>query len=302
MIELAPPGGRQGAPEVLGANLRLVRLRLAIEQWRGRRGSRTQLVVTVVLVIITVASLTASLWCPYPPSSQAGASLAGPSAAHIFGTDELGEDIFVRVVYGIRLSVLVATSTAAVAGIIGSAIGMASGYLGGFYDSSIMRVVDFMLAFPTLVIAMSIVAIVGPSTETPILAAIIVSIPFFARVSRAATLAEREKEYVLAARALGQSSVPIIIRQILPAISGVLRVQAAIVGALAVQLEASLSFLGMGVRPPTPSLGAMLNAALQYLNQSWAYGVFPGLALMLVIGLLLALANAMRSGVGILSS
>ena len=206
------------------------------------------------------------------------------------------------VVYGARLSVLVGLCTAAAAGIVGSAIGMTAGYFGGLYDSAAMRVVDFMLAFPTLVIAMSIVAIVGPSTETPILAAIVVSVPFFARVSRAATLAEREKEYVLAARALGQSPVPIVIRQVLPAISGVLRVQAAIVGALAVQLEASLSFLGMGVRPPTPSLGAMLNAALQYLNQSWAYAVFPGLALMLIIALLLVLANAMRSGYNLFPS
>ncbi|MCU1494257.1 MAG: transporter permease protein [Acidimicrobiaceae bacterium] len=266
---------------------------IARSRERHRPASSSQRAIIGALVVLALVSVTASLWAPYAASSQSGQSLAGPSWAHPFGTDELGEDIFVRFIYGIRLSLLVAASTAVVAGAIGSAIGMAAGYVGGVLDSAMMRAVDFMLAFPTLVIAMTIVAIVGPSTATPVLATIVVSVPLFARVARASTLVERQKEYVLAARALGASSGRIMARQILPAIMPVLRVQAAIAGALAVQLEASLSFLGMGVRPPTPSLGAMLNTARQYLSQSWSYGVFPGLGLFGIIMLLIMLANSM---------
>ncbi|MCU1488603.1 MAG: transporter permease protein [Acidimicrobiaceae bacterium] len=280
------------APEYRGT-VSVVRDFVTRTRERHRPGTPSQRVIVGALIVLVLISVTASLWAPYPASAQSGASLAPPSWAHPFGTDELGEDIFVRFIYGIRLSLLVAASTAVVAGVVGAAIGMAAGYVGGLVDSVMMRGVDFMLAFPTLVIAMTIVAIVGPSTATPVLATIVVSIPLFARVARASTLVERQKEYVLAARALGASSVRIMVRQILPAIMPVLRVQAAIAGALAVQLEASLSFLGMGVRPPTPSLGAMLNTARQYLSQSWSYGVFPGLGLFLIIMLLLMLANSM---------
>jgi peptide/nickel transport system permease protein len=156
-----------------------------------------------------------------------------------------------------------------------------------------MRIVDFMLAFPTLVIAMCIVAIIGPGTTTPTLAAVVVSIPLFARVARAAALTEREKEYVLAAQALGASPGRILVRTVLPAILPTIRVQAAIAAALAVQLEASLSFLGMGVRPPTPSLGAMLQTARGFVYSSASYGIFPGIALVIIIMALLMIANSL---------
>jgi len=260
---------------------------------RERLGSRSLIVVLSLLVALGLVSVTAALWTPYSPVEESGQALVGPTWGHPFGTDEYGRDILMRVIFGMRLSLLVAVSSAVVAGIVGTLLGLYAGFLRGWRDSLLMRIVDFMLAFPTLVIAMSIVAILGPSTETPTLAAIVVSIPLFARVARASTLSEREKEYVLAARALGAPPFRIMFRTILPAILPVVRVQAAIVAALAVQLEASLSFLGMGVRPPTPSLGAMLQTARGFVYTAPTYGVFPGVFLVLITMALLVVANTL---------
>lgn len=265
----------------------------AFSTLRERLGSRSLVAVLSLLLVLALVSVTAALWTPYSPVEESGQSLVGPTWSHPFGTDEFGRDILMRVIFGMRLSLLVAVSSALVAGVIGTLLGLYAGFFSGWRDSFLMRIVDFMLAFPTLVIAMLIVAILGPGTETPTLAAVIVSIPLFARVARATTLSEREKEYVLAARALGASPFRIMSRTVLPAIFPVIRVQAAIVAALAVQLEASLSFLGMGVRPPTPSLGAMLQTARGFVYAAPTYGVFPGVFLVLITMALLVVANAL---------
>jgi peptide/nickel transport system permease protein len=158
-----------------------------------------------------------------------------------------------------------------------------------------MRLTDFALALPSLVVGLVIVVLLGPGTTTPALAAVVVTLPLFARVARGSTLSEREKPYVLATRALGASQKRIILRTVFPAILPVIVVQAAIAAAFAILLEASLSFLGLGVRPPTPSLGAMVQDAQAYAYSDATYAIFPGVALAIVVGLFIALGNAIES-------
>jgi peptide/nickel transport system permease protein len=244
---------------------------------------------------LVVLTLLAPLAGRYEPTLTVDSQLLGPSWAHFFGTDELGRDIWSRVLYGLRTSVEIAALTALIAGLVGTAAGLYSGYFRGWRDSVIMRITDFLLGFPALVAAMIVVAIFGASKTTPIAAAIFVTIPLFARVVRGSVLAERSKEYVIAAQALGASPGRILLRTLLPAVLPVVLVQAAIAGALAVQLEAGLSFLGIGVPPPNPSLGSMLFSAKGFLYNAPLYGVFPGVALTLLVGALVVLSNALEA-------
>ena len=210
------------------------------------RRNKAATVIIALIAVLGIASVTASLWVPYDPQIAVGPPLMGPSQSHWFGTDELGRDIFARVVYGLRLSVLVAVVAALIGGLVGTSFGVYSGYRGGWQDSFLMRVTDFALALPSIVVGLIIVVILGPGTITPALAGVVVTLPLFARVARGSTLAEREKPYVLATRALGARQTRIIFRTLLPAIVPVIVVQAAIAAAFAILLEASLSFLGLG--------------------------------------------------------
>jgi peptide/nickel transport system permease protein len=251
--------------------------------------------IIAVIGVLALASVCASLWVPYDPLTAVGPPLTGPSRSHWFGTDELGRDIFSRVVYGLRLSILVAVVAAVIGGLAGTAFGVYSGYRGGWQDSFLMRLTDFALALPSIVVGLIIVVILGPGTTTPALAGVVVTLPLFARVARGSTLAERPKPYVLATRALGARPTRIIFRTLLPAIIPVIIVQAAIAAAFAILLEASLSFLGLGVRPPTPSLGGMVQDAQAYANTHATYAIFPGVMLAIIVGLFIALGNMLET-------
>ena len=252
--------------------------------------------ISAAVVILLFLSGLVIPWAAHSdPNAMGPDSLVGPSWAHPFGTDEIGRDLFVRVLYGMRISTQIAIVTAVVAGVIGTVIGLYAGYYVGWRDSIIMRIADFFLGFPALILAMIIVAVLGPSTLTPMFATILISIPLFARMVRASTLAEREKEYVLAARSLGAKPLHIMLKTILPSVSAIVLVQAAIVAALAVQIEAGLSFLGVGVPPPNPSLGSMLYSSLSYVNIAPWYGVFPGVALFLLVCSLIVFSNALEA-------
>jgi ABC-type dipeptide/oligopeptide/nickel transport system permease subunit len=256
---------------------------------------RAAAILIGLIALLAIASISAGLWVPYDPTRSVGPSLASPSSSYWFGTDELGRDVFSRVVYGVRLSIFVALVAVFFGGLFGTAFGVYSGYSGGWQDSLLMRVTDFALALPSLVIGLVIVVLLGPGTITPALAAVVVTLPLFARVARGSTLAEREKSYVLATRALGASQRRIIFRTIFPAILPVIVVQAAIAAAFAILLEASLSFLGLGVRPPTPSLGAMVQDAEAYAYSDATYAIFPGITLGIIVGLFIALGNTLES-------
>lgn len=265
---------------VLHPALRPGRLRRFVSRPRAAVG----LGLTGLLVALAVL---APLVARHDPLSLAkGTELAPPSATFPFGTDELGRDIFSRVIYGARTSLLVAFVSVLIASTTGVVIGLVGGYVGGGWDAAMMRLMDTVLAFPAILLAMAIVSLLGPSSFNAMLAVAVVSIPAYARLVRSSALAEKEREYVEAARAIGARDRYIIFRTILPNTLTPVMIQVTVSMAYAVLLEAGLSFLGLGTQPPTPSWGAMLFTASSYLYQAPWFGLYPGLFLTaLVLGL-----------------
>jgi len=233
-----------------------------------------------IFAVLVLASVGAPLLAPHDPLvMQLDRAFEGPSGTHLFGTDEYGRDLLSRVLYGTRVSVAIAAGVVVLASAIGVPLGLVAGYFGGTVDAVIMRLVDVILAFPAILLALALVAILGPGALNGMIAVVIVSIPAFARLVRASTMQQLDLEYVLAARSVGASDARIIVRAILPNCLAPVLVQSAINGGQAILIEAALSFLGMGVIPPTPSLGQMLNTGRLHMYRAAWYGLFPGLAL-----------------------
>ncbi len=210
-------------------------------------------------------------------------ALQPPSAHHWFGTDQFGRDVWARVVYGARLSFAVGLLSMLLATAVGMPLGAVAGYVGGPTDAVAMRVMDAILAFPAILLAIGLVAALGPGTGSGIVAIGIVYIPVLARVTRGAVLARRSEEYVDAARAVGESDWGILRRHVLPNSLAPVLVQATVGFASAVVIEAGLSFLGAGTPPPTPSWGSMLNEARQFMVVAPHVAVFPGAAISLAV-------------------
>ena len=210
-------------------------------------------------------------------------TLRPPSAQHWFGTDQFGRDVWARVVYGARLSFTVGLVSMLLATIVGMPLGAVAGYLGGTVDAVAMRVMDAILAFPAILLAIGLVAALGPGRGSGIIAIGIVYIPVLARVTRGAVLARRAEEYVDAARAVGETDWGILRRHVLPNSIAPILVQATVGFASAVVIEAGLSFLGAGTPPPTPSWGSMLNEARQFMVVAPHVAVFPGAAISLAV-------------------
>lgn len=249
-------------------------------------------------LIILVAVLTATfapLIAPYNPMQQNLAeTLKGPSAEHWFGQDDLGRDILSRIIYGTRISLLVGLVTVSISAVLGTIIGAISGYFGGWVDEIIMRITDIMLAFPGILLAIGIMAILGPSLNNVIIALCIVGWKSYARLVRGEVLREKEREYVLAAKALGYSHWRIILFHLLPNVLNPVLVMATMGMASMILSEASLSFLGLGTQPPTPSWGAMLSDGRQYLLEAAHLTTFPGLAIMILVLGFTFLGDAIR--------
>ncbi|HZG13688.1 MAG TPA: ABC transporter permease subunit [Candidatus Bathyarchaeia archaeon] len=250
--------------------------------WYTCRKNPLMLAGIVVLLVILLLSLFAPLISSYEPTKiNIKERFAPPSAEHWFGTDEVGRDIFTRILYGARLSLGVGVAVVLGAGLIGTVIGSISGYFGGRIDQIIMRLMDMILAFPSLVLAMAVAATLGPNLQNAMLAIAIIKIPVYVRLARAETLSLREKLYVKAAVTFGIKPWRIITRHIIPnAISPVI-IQVTLDIGDAILLVATLGFLGLGAQPPTPEWGAMISVGWKHLLDYWWYPTFPGFALFL---------------------
>ncbi|UZF95578.1 ABC transporter permease [Bosea sp. NBC_00550] len=262
-------------------------MRRILTSWQGQFG-------VVVLAVIVSLGLLAPWIAPYSPTDiDPEAFSMPPSAAHWFGTDEIGRDVLSRVLHGATVSLQVVVFAIGLALVVGSVLGLISGWLGGGWDALIMRVMDAFLAFPLLVLALSIVAVLGPDLMNAMFAIAITKMPGFARLVRAEVLSLREVDYVVAAQAAGASPWRILSRHIWPNVSGNVIVYGSLSASQALITESALSFLGLGVQPPTPSWGYMVATGIQFY-QSWWMSFFPGLAIFLMVLALNFLGDAVR--------
>jgi peptide/nickel transport system permease protein len=239
------------------------------------------LILTLVLVL---AALAAPLLSSHDPNKQDTARrLEQPSQEHVLGLDDLGRDVYSRIVWGARVSLRVGFSVVLLASIVGVTLGAVSGYFGGAVDVIVMRLCDILLAFPGILLAIALVAVMGPSLNNVVLALATIGWVGYARLVRGQVLKVREMEYVVAAKALGAKSPRVIIKHVLPNVINPVIVMATLGLAGAILAEAALSFLGLGVQPPTPSWGAMLTAGRRYLGLANHLAIFPGAAIMLAV-------------------
>ncbi len=252
--------------------------------WRLLAGNPVTVLSALVLAAVVVIALTASFITPYGVNDvDVPQALRAPSGAHWMGTDELGRDVLSRVLMGVQASMKVAVVSVAFAAVVGVTLGVLAGYRGGWLDTVVMRIVDVMFAFPVLLLALAIVAVLGPGLTTTILAIGVVYVPIFARVARASTLSVRVEPYVAMSRTMGTGSAYILTRHILPNITGPLIVQTSLSLAFAILSEAALSFLGLGLQPPQPSLGRMIFDSQGFVTLAWWMAVFPGLAIFVIV-------------------
>lgn len=248
------------------------------------------------LLALLTLSLTARWVLPFDALTQDfGSTLEGPSALHWFGTDELGRDILARVVYGARTSLITAAGAVLIAALVGVPIGMVAGFFGGWRDMLLMRFVDVLLSLPGILFAMAMIAVLGRSQMAALIAVGITGIPGFARITRAQVLSLRKRDFVTAVEALGGSSSYNMFSTVLPNSWSPILVQVVILSSVAILIEASLAFLGIGIPPPTPSWGEMLRTGKSYLYDAPTYAVLPGLVLTLTILSLDTIGRALAS-------
>ena len=237
-----------------------------------------------IVIVIALLAVAGPALAPADPSAQnLPLRLVGPTAAHPFGLDELGRDVLARVLAGARISFLVGIVVVSVSAVVGTLLGAIAGYFGGWVDDAISRVVDILLAFPGLLLAIALVAVLGPSLANALFALTVIGWVGYARLVRGQVLRAREFEYVQAARALGATTSRILLRHVVPTAIPAIVVQATLGMAGAVISEAALSFLGLGVQPPTPSWGTMLSGGRVHLLDAPHLTIFPGLAIALLV-------------------
>lgn len=251
-----------------------------------RRLRRTRLASVGLAIILTVVvcAILAPRISPYDPIRQRlTEALQAPSADHLLGTDENGRDILARIIYGTRISLLAGVISVGIALVVGVSLGLISGYFRGRTDGLLMRMMDALLSFPELLLALAITAALGPGLRNAMIAIGVVYTPIYARLTRGQVLSVREREYIESARASGAGHLRIMLRHILPNVTAPLIVQASLSVALAILAEASLSFLGLGVQPPEPSWGSMVNTGKNYLDQAPWMAFAPGAAILLTV-------------------
>jgi peptide/nickel transport system permease protein len=274
--------------------------------WVRRQPAWVQVVVNIarspmgaigmaIVLLMGLMALFAPVIAPYSPVAQhPGMELQPPGAQFWLGSDDLGRDLYSRILYGARVSFAVGIIATALGAAVGISTGLLSGYMGGWVDSVIMRIYDALLAFPGIIIGIAVISILGPSTLNVAYALAIGGMPFFARLMRSSVLSEREREYVYAARCIGSGNGRIMFRHVMPNTLAPLLVQLSLAMGFAVLAEAGLSFLGLGTQPPDPSWGTMLNDSRAYLREAPWFGLWPGVALTILLVALNFLSDALR--------
>jgi peptide/nickel transport system permease protein len=263
--------------------------------WRRFRRNKGAVFGLGVFVAIVVMALCADFIAPYNPLEQNYARLMeGPSVEHWLGTDSFGRDMLSRIIYGARIALIVGILAVLLAMVIGVTLGLISGYYGGIIDSVIMRVMDGVFAFPILILAIALMAVMGFGVRNVIIAVAVVSIAPFARVTRGDVLAVREEPYIEAARLAGIRNTAVIFRHVLPNVLAPIIVQGALRVSAAIITEAGLSFLGLGPPPPTPVWGSMIAEGRNFIVMAPHISTFPGIALMITVVGLNLLGDGLR--------
>jgi peptide/nickel transport system permease protein len=251
--------------------------------WLSLRRSPAAVAGLLVVGALLLVALLAPVIAPYDPYEQVlTRALQAPSAAHPFGTDELGRDVFSRVVWGARVTLYIVLLVAVLAAPVGLLIGCTAGYLGGWVDALLMRLTDIALAFPRLVLALAFTAALGPGLENAVIAIALTAWPAYARIARAETLTLRRSDFIAAIRLLGATRARIVTHHIVPLCLPSLLVRATLDMAGVILIAAGLGFLGLGAQPPTAEWGAMLSSGRDYLLSAWWAATFPGLAIFVV--------------------
>ena len=267
--------------------------------WRHARRDKLAAAAASLLAVLVLLAVAAPLAAPYDPyAMRPDALLRPPGAAHWLGTDAFGRDVLSRVIHGARVSLSVAAASVSLSLAAGTLLGVCAGYFGGRVDALISRATDGLLAFPDILLALAIMAVLGASATNVTLAIAVVYTPIFARIARGAAMQVRRQPYVEAARALGFGHVRVIARHVLPNVAPPLVVQTTLSLAFAMLAEAALSFLGLGVEPDAPSWGVMLNEAKDWMELAPWVALFPGLAITLVAFSFNVLGDALRTATG----
>ncbi len=261
-----------------------------VEFWNYFSENKGAVLGLAFIVFIFMVAVLADVVAPHDPAEQYRDAILTPpifeeggNSAFILGTDDVGRDILSRLIHGARLSLFVGGLVVTFALILGILLGITSGYIGGYFETLIMRLMDIMLAMPSLLLALAIVAVLGPSLNNAILAIVIVSLPNYVRLMRAAVISEKNKDYVTASRVCGAGPFRLMFLVILPNCMAPLIVQTTLGFSSAILDAAALGFLGMGAQPPTPEWGSMLANALQFVQRAWWVVTFPGLAILLTV-------------------
>lgn len=252
------------------------------------------LVGIIILGLFVIGAVLAPWISPYDPNEMTMDMMGNPSMAHLLGTDDLGRDLFSRILWGTRVSLFVGISTVSIALFFGVILGVVAAYYGGWIDAIIMRYIDLQWAFPNFIIAVYLVAVFGTGLLNVIVAISLAFLDDFARIARSMVLTLKEEQYIDAARVQGYSDARIMFRHILPNAMAPIIVQATVSISYAILGEASLSFLGLGVEATTPTWGLILADGRSFISQAWWLGVFPGLAIMLVVLSINFIGDALR--------
>ncbi|MFD1713407.1 ABC transporter permease [Amnibacterium flavum] len=257
----------------------------ATPQRRSKRASNNAVLAgAIILGLLALVAIFAPLLAPHDPETVVADQVLGaPSLEHPFGSDALGRDVLSRVMFGLRVSLLVSLAAVLVSTAIAVPLGLLAGYFGGLTDTAISRVLDMVLVLPALLLAITFIAILGPGSTVAALAIAVIYLPILARVMRSSTLVVTRNDYVLGARARGAGHLRVLIGHVAPNALGPVIVQASVLSAFALQLEAALSFLGLGTQPPTPSLGGMLSDGRDVLSQAPWVEIFPGLTIVVAV-------------------